>query len=154
MLQISSSSDQEHSPGKGTTPCIEIFQIVPRATIRLAWPMIEGYLKKALERYPSDGIRIEHVKQKCEAGKFQLHVVMQGDDFLGAICTRVGEFGKYHVLGLGGRNLKAWVGILDKYIREEAKAHGCHIIGGYGRRGWLKALNITPRELYSWELDI
>ena len=134
------------------TPSIE--RVAPES-VWWVWPNIESYLGKVLERYPFGGITIEDVRIKCASGQFRLFVILEGHEFLGAVCTRVGEFGKYHVLGIGGRNMDAWGDTLMDVLLDDAAINGCHIFGGYGRKGWSRKLGIEPkRECYEWELDI
>lgn len=127
---------------------------VPTHLIDAVWPACSPLLDKALQSYPFDAINIELVYERLKTANYQLWVCLVDNQVLAACASMIGEQGKLYVLGVGGSQMGLWVDSLWQTLIRFGRSQGCRVIGGYGRKGWIRVLKINPREQYAWETDI
>lgn len=96
------------------------------------WPEAEALLEPARKL-------ADNMDTVLDDGEL-LWAVMDGDDMVAAITTRMTTDNHWEVLLIGGRDYRRWVEQLDAMFGCAARAAGAVRLVAMGRRGWLKSL--------------
>lgn len=112
---------------------------VPIEHLSFIWPQARGFLVKVIERdgrcNPADVLAL------LLAGKAKLWISWDGEAVEAAIVTDMIQYPRIKELRIwlvGGRNLRAWATEARDMLEAYARAHGCGVIVGGMRRGWIR----------------
>lgn len=134
------------------------FSAVPPAALEIMWPVASKLLAPAVEfskgRYSLREMWRE--LNKCALG---LWVVLDGDEPVAAITTRIVEYPECRALAMdwiGGSRMDEWLPMVQKTLSRYALDHQCTQLEGYGRKGWerpLRKLGWSP-DLTIYRMDL
>jgi hypothetical protein len=120
-----------------------IFTPVPKHLLGVVWPKVESYLAAAVKT--ADGkCTVDDVRAGIESDVYLLWVVVDGEDIIAAVTTRVIEYPKRNGMAvdwLGGRRMKEWIGMVNDTVSQHARNHGCSHLEAYGRPAWSRFLH-------------
>lgn len=126
------------------------FTPVPKDLLPLVWPRVEGYLSKAVDT-ANGKMTVDDVRHGIESDLYLLWVVVDGDDIIAAITTRIINYPSCDGMALdwiGGKRIKEWIGMVNKTVTNHARSHGCSHLEGYGRAAWGRLL-----DRHGWKED-
>lgn len=133
------------APGTGLT-----FSAVPPSATEIVWPTVEPMLARAVET--SGGrFTITSVLHSILAGHSALWVVLDGEDIVATLTTRVSDLPGTRVLimdWIGGSRLKEWLPLAQETLMRYGRQYGCTELQGAGRRGWQRVLRA-----HGWKPD-
>lgn len=115
--------------------------------IERLWPAVCPLVQRVLDRYDF-GFDADYIKAKLLNRDMQLWVCA-GDAIA---ITEIIVLPQFKVLGvpvIAGEGLKDWLPDLVETLKAFGKDHGCKYMDGYGRKGWLKALDKYGFKPYS-----
>jgi hypothetical protein len=110
------------------------------------WPHVKPFIEKAMIRtgviHDYDP---EYVLDQLKTLRMQCWIGHEGSDIKVVHITTIDEFPKRRVLGIpfvGAQegSIDDWIGHIEIF-KEFAKAHGCSVVRGWGRKGWERKLN-------------
>ena len=119
-----------------------VFTPVPKHLLGLIWPKVEEYLAKAVDTAKGK-LTIDDVRSGIESDLYLLWVVVDGEDIIAAVTTRVINYPTCNGMALdwvGGKRIKEWLSMLNSTMRDHAKNHGCSHLEGYGRPAWTRLI--------------
>lgn len=125
-----------------------IISVVPKAVVDVVWDDVVKVLEPSVKTSVGK-LRIEHIKEGIEKDIYVLWVVMDANDIVAAIATKVIEYPLRKAMAMewiGGTRMMEWLPIIHPTLVEFAKKNGCEHLEGYGRKAWGRAL-----AKYGWE---
>ncbi len=127
-----------------------VFTPVPKHLLGLIWPKVEEYLAKAVDTAKGK-LTVDDVRSGIESDLYLLWVVVDGDDIIAAVTTRVINYPTCNGMALdwiGGKRIKEWINVANSTMLDHARSHGCSHLEGYGRPAWGRML-----ERHGWKQD-
>ncbi len=127
-----------------------VFTPVPKHLLGLIWPKVEEYLAKAVDTAKGK-LTIDDVRSGIESDLYLLWVVVDGEDIIAAVTTRVINYPTCNGMALdwiGGKRIKEWMPMANKIVMDHAKSNGCSHLEGYGRAAWTRMI-----ERHGWKQD-
>jgi hypothetical protein len=115
---------------------------VPKDLLGVVWPRVKEYISKAVDTAKGK-VTTEDVRSGIESDVYLLWVVMDGDEIIAAITTRVINYPTCNGMALdwiGGKRIKEWIAMVNGTMRDHAKNHGCSHLEGYGRPAWTRLI--------------
>ncbi len=112
------------------------------------WDQVEPEITRAIERFDI-GEGVEHIRERLINRDQQLWICNGGD---GVCISEIKICPDFKILAfpiIAGKNMNEWLDDLVVIAKAYAKHHQCKYIEGYGRKGWLKALNEHGFKNYS-----
>lgn len=106
------------------------------------WPEIESVLSPAMGRRDSDFLPAD-ILLGAKKGEFQIWIVY-GEAISAVVVTEIIAYPSRKVClvkMLAGREINAWLHLLDSVLIPWAKAAGCSVIRGYCRPGLKRFLD-------------
>lgn len=104
------------------------------------WPRVCEMLDRALPKKPLF-MTIDDLREDIEAGGDNLWVAVRGVEIIGAFVTHAMVYRRAKSIKawlMAGSDMDAWaVPFFDK-MKRHARANGCTLLEGCGRRGWVK----------------
>lgn len=117
-----------------------VFIPVPKEMVDLVWDEVSGMLEKST--YTAAGkCDINDLRDGIEGGSYLLWVVMEGQEVLAGVTTRIIQYPKCRALALdwiGGNRMKDWIGLVNEQMVLHAKHNDCAHLEGYGRPAWIR----------------
>lgn len=113
---------------------------VPQHLIDVVWDEAKGYLEAAIKTARGK-FTIDDVRRGIDSGIYVLWVVMDGQDVIAVITTRIIEYPTCRAMALdwiGGKRMKEWIGLCNATMVDHAKANDCTHMEGYGRPAWIR----------------
>ncbi len=127
-----------------------IFAYVPDEFVPSVWPKVEGFIDGAVKT-ANGKCRSSDILDGINSGVYLLWVVVEGDDILAAVTTRIIEYPQRRALALdwvGGTRMKDWIALVISTAEEHARNNGCQHLEGYGRPAWMRFL-----QRYGWKQE-
>lgn len=127
-----------------------VFTPVPKHLLGLIWPKVEEYLAKAVDTAKGK-LTVDDVRSGIESDLYLLWVVVDGDDIIAAITTRVINYPTCNGMALdwiGGKRIKEWLPMVNESVMDHARSNGCSHLEGYGRAAWARMI-----ERHGWKQD-
>lgn len=127
-----------------------VFTPVPKHLLGLIWPKVEEYLAKAVDTAKGK-LTVEDVRSGIESDLYLLWVVVDGEEIIAAVTTRVINYPTCNGMALdwiGGKRIKEWINMANSAMLDHARSHGCSHLEGYGRAAWGRML-----ERHGWKQD-
>ena len=113
---------------------------VPKEMVDIVWDEVSGMLERST--YTAVGkCDINDLRSGIEDGVYLLWVVMDGQEILAGVTTRIIEYPKCRALALdwiGGKRMRDWIGLVNEQMVLHAKHNGCAHLEGYGRPAWIR----------------
>lgn len=114
----------------------------PAETAARIWPQVEGFIKGALKRGHLENFYEPHdVLAMILLNQADLWLVHNNERIDAAFVTRFCTYPRsktLYVSLIGGRNMKAWLRLVDEKIDEFARQWGCKYVEGATRQGWAR----------------
>lgn len=113
---------------------------VPQHLLDIVWDESKGYLESAIKT-ANGKCTIDDVRAGIESGMYVLWVVMDGNEVIACITTRIIEYPQCRAMALdwiGGKRMKEWIAMSNKVMVDHAKANDCTHMEGYGRPAWIR----------------
>ena len=104
------------------------------------WATIEPEIRRVTNRFDI-GEQPEHIRERLINRDQQLWLCNGGD---GICISEIKVLKDFKILAfpvIAGKNMDQWLDDLVDMAKAFAKHHNCKYIEGYGRKGWLRALN-------------
>lgn len=104
------------------------------------WDEIEPEIRRVTDRFDI-GEKPEHIRERLRNREQQLWLCNGLD---GVCVSEIKVHPEFKVLAfpiIAGEDMSQWLDDLVDIARAYAKHHNCKYIEGYGRKGWLRALN-------------
>ena len=123
--------------------------LVPVDRVDAVWPLAREWLQKATMR-TGGALTTGELWQGCRRGDIFMLVAHDGETMQGVSLWRPEDWQtgrKLHCLGLGGKNMLAWITDMHKAAKGLAVDCGASSIVSGGRDGWAK---IFPRAKRLW----
>ena len=118
------------------------FSAVPSPAVGHIWSTVEPMLTRAVET--SGGrFTIASVLHDILSGAIALWVVLDGEDIVAALTTRVSDLPGARVLvmdWIAGDRMKEWLPLAQETLMRYGREYGCTEMHGAGRRGWERVL--------------
>jgi hypothetical protein len=113
---------------------------IPQHLVDLIWDETKEYLEEAIKTSRGK-FTIDDVRQGIDSGIYVLWAVMDGEDVIAAITTRIIEYPNCRAMALdwiGGKRMKEWIGMSNEVMIDHARANNCTHMEGYGRPAWIR----------------
>jgi hypothetical protein len=102
-----------------------------------AWPLVEGWIRSALERAKAD-CTAEDVREQLADTRMQLWLAWDGDHAKGCCITELVSTARglcCNLVVVAGVDFKAWRPLIES-IKAWAREKGCARLEASGRAGW------------------
>lgn len=113
---------------------------VPQHLVDVIWDEAKGYLEAAIGT-GGGKCAIDDVRSGIDSGMYLMWVVMDGQEVIAVITTRIIEYPQCRAMALdwiGGKRMKEWIAMSNKVMVDHAKMNGCTHMEGYGRPAWIR----------------
>lgn len=113
---------------------------VPQDMVDIVWAEASGFLEGAAKTARGK-FDLNDLRDGIDSGVYLLWVVMDGQEVIAAITTRIIEYPKCRAMALdwiGGKRMKEWIGMSNQIMVAHAKHNGCSHLEGYGRPAWIR----------------
>lgn len=123
---------------------VEGVDIVPvhPSKLDVVWPTVEPWLRRAMEHGP--GLyEPEDVLEGCRKTEFLLWVAIENERVIGMTVTSLDKYPRRTVANIrwgGGETHEGrkWLHAMVRTLKAWGKHFGADLLGGSGRRGWLR----------------
>lgn len=127
-----------------------VFIPVPKEMVDLVWDEVKEMLAKSTMT-AAGKCDINDLRNGIENGVYLLWVVLDENEVLAGVTTRIIEYPKCRALALdwiGGNRMRDWIGLVNEHMVQHARYNGCSHLEGYGRPAWIR----WTRK-YGWKED-
>lgn len=125
---------------------------------RAAWPFVSDWIAEACEYHPC--MNADDLLVLCEAGRCTLFIAEKDGTIVGVAVAEIIQYPSQrcaNIIVIGGERNGEWMASIRDAVGEWGIQHGCKVLTGAGRRGWLKVaarygFHVEQRAVASMEL--
>lgn len=125
-----------------------MFSAVPREALGIVWGDVARLMAKSVDTAKGK-YHMDDLYHGINSGLYNLWVVMDGEEAVAAITTRVISYPGRKAMAMdwvGGSRMGEWLPMVLETLEEYSRKNGCDHLEGYGRKAWGRWL-----EKYGWE---